>query len=447
MNARTIILPKLRRDFLAAKKRGHFPSASADEIARQQLEAFQSIWADAVTDIPYYADVVKEGHAPRDMRCWDEFQEIPVLTRQILQESPDAFIRHSGPPDDFIKTAGSTGTPLRLGMNQAERDLMRLVKLAAWQHFGYDETSRLFLIWGHSHLLGTGWRGRINHAKRKIADRLLGYQRVDAYRLNRSSCRQYAEQMLRFKPLGLVGYASALDLFARHTADLRDRFRSLGMRFVLATSEPPPRADTVEVLEELFGCPVVQEYGGAEFGQVAFKEGAGPFEVYSDLNYVECRDSALCAADGQAVWVTSLYPRYVPLIRYGVGDAVGDPEVMEHGHVVRFGSVAGRINDVIHLDDGDAIHSVAIFHCIHQEPSVLNIQMLLSDSGIEIRLICAKQNDAGMESRIRTRLTQVHPFLSKARIVYSDDLVTNRAGKRRWFLDERTTGNNGEGHS
>ena len=35
------------------------------------------------------------------------------------------------------------------------------------------------------------------------------------------------------------------------------------------------------VLEDLFGCPVVQEYGGVEFGQVAFNVGAGPFNVYS----------------------------------------------------------------------------------------------------------------------------------------------------------------------
>ena len=53
-------------------------------------------------------------------------------------------------------------------MNQAERDLMRVVKLAAWQAFGYTQSSRLFLIWGHAHLLGTGWRGRINHVKRRL---------------------------------------------------------------------------------------------------------------------------------------------------------------------------------------------------------------------------------------------------------------------------------------
>ncbi len=88
--------------------------------------------------------------------------------------------------------------------------------------------------------------------------------------------------------MAFISYASALDLFARYTVEYRERFRALGLRFVLATAEPPPRPDTVSRLEDLFGCPVVEEYGGAEFGQVAFKRGREPFEVYHDLNYLEC---------------------------------------------------------------------------------------------------------------------------------------------------------------
>lgn len=438
MSLRSILLPKRRRDLAAAKHRGHLEREVPERIQRQQFEALKPLWADAVDDIPYYTELVERGQAPRELGDWSDFERIPVLTRQALQASPEAFIRRSRAPGEFIKTAGSTGTPLKIGVDQSEREIMRLVKLAAWQDFGYDAESRLFLIWGHSHLLGTGWRGEINHLRRKLADRLLGYRRVDAYRLNREDCQNHAESLLRFTPLGVIGYASALDLFARHTYAYREQFRSLNLGFVLATSEPPPKPDTVSLLEDHFGCPVVQEYGGAEFGQVAFKTGDESFLVYPDLNYVETGDPENEETNTYPLLLTSLYPRYLPLFRYAVGDAVQAPKRLANGHVVSFDGVAGRVNDTIELSDGDSIHSVAIFHCIHQEESVHNIQMLVRDEGIEIRLIADLQGRQEVKGRILNRLTQVHPLLGQATIRFSEDLVTNRAGKRRWFVDQRS---------
>ena len=436
-----LLLPKaVRRRFHAAEARREALSAVPEsQWAHRQLQALRETWADATSDIPYYTGLVSSGQAPRTIHTWAEFQAVPVLNRQLLQERPADFLRRSGPPDSVMKTAGSTGVPLRIGMNQAERDRMRIVKLAAWQAFGYTKASRLFLIWGHAHLLGTGWRGQVNHLKRKATDALLGYRRVDAYRLNRASCEAYAEALLRFRPLGVIGYASALDLFARYTTPYRGRFRALGLRFVLSTAEAPPRADTVSRLEDLFGCTVVEEYGGAEFGQVAFKRGSEPFEVYSDLNYLECLPPESDDEGAEPALVTTLYPRYLPLIRYRVGDALIGPERLPHGHVRRFEAVAGRINDVIRLENGDSIHSVAIFHCIHQEDHVHAIQMVITDDGFDVCLVSSADGRQAMEERIRQRLTQVHPLLAGARFRHVEDLQTNRAGKRRWYVDRRTT--------
>jgi hypothetical protein len=103
--------------------------------------------------------------------------------------------------------------------------------------------------------------------------------------------------------------------------------------------------------------------------------------------------------------------------------------------------LAGRIHDVLPLADGNFVHSMAIFHCIHQESTVRNIQMVITDDGVEIHLITTASADErpDLESRIRARMTQVHPSLSEARFIYGEDVETNRAGKRRWFVDKRTS--------
>ncbi len=435
MNPAFLINPGLRKQFDdATARRGQADHVDGRQLADRQLAAIGRSWTDAVADLPYYGGLVSAGSAPPRIESWRDVEALPILTRRILQDRPAGFIRRSGRPASFMTTAGSTGTPLRIGMNQAERDLMRIVKLAAWQAFGYDRSSRLFLIWGHAHLLGTGWKGRVNHLRRRLADAALGYRRVDAYRLTEAACAEHAESLIAFRPIGLIGYSSALDLFARYTTAYRERFQRLGLKFVLATAEAPPRADTLDLLEDQFGCPVVQEYGGAEFGQVAFKIGAAPFETYGDLNFVETERAG---PGEQPLLITSLHQRYVPLIRYQVGDAVARSQVLPHGHVARFEAMAGRVNDVIVLGNGDAIHSVAVFHCVHQE-RVHNIQMVLRDDGVDLRLVSPETDRAAMEARIRARLAQVHPALGHARFQYLEDLETNRAGKRRWFVDRRS---------
>ncbi len=440
MSIGLLLSARLRRQYAAAEaRRALGPPLDEAAAVAVQLAAIRRVWADAVRDVPHYAAVVATGDAPADIQTWRDVAAIPELTRQSLQDHPDAFVRRSGPPESYVTTGGSTGTPLRIGINQSERDLMRIVKLAAWQDLGYTSASRLFIMWGHFHLLGTGWKGRLLQGRRVIGDAALGYQRVSAYRLSPAIATAYAERLIRFRPAGLVGYASALDLFGRYAATFRDRFRALGVRFVLSTSEPPPRADTVAMLEDLFACRVVQEYGGAEFGQVAFKIGAAPFRVYGDLGYVEAQPAPDVEPGVHSLLLTALYPRYLPLIRYRCGDAALGPRRWSNGHVETFDAVAGRINDVVYLAEGDAVHSVAIQHCVVQERSVYNVQMVLTDNGVELSLVTPDPDRASLEARIRSRLRQVHPILAGASFRYVDDINTNRAGKRRWFIDQRTS--------
>ena len=433
-----LLSARVRADFREAERRRRDRGAATADLDLRQLAAVARVWDDAVADVPYYSALVRDGRAPRTIRAMADLKAVPILLRKEIQDQPEAFIRRSHAPDQFISTAGSTGTPLRLGSSEAERRLLRVVKLASWQEFGYRSDSRLFLIWAHPHVLGPGWRGFYQRVRRATTDRFLGYRRVSAYRLDRRRCESIAEELIRFKPQGLIGYSAALDLFARYTAHHRQRFRELSLGFVLSTTEAPPRADTVANLADLFGCPVVQEYGGVDFGQVALKVGDQPFEVYSDLNYVEC-EPAEDESHIHPLLVTSLYPRYVPLIRYRVGDGVVEPAVLPNGHVTHFGAVAGRLTDVVNLGAGDAIHSLSILHCVHDEAAVYNIQMRLQDGSTEMRLVVAPGADRGaLESRIRARLVRLHPLLARVHFTYLEDIETNRAGKRRWCIDQRT---------
>ena len=524
------LFPKANRDYDLAKQTWQrFQETDNDELPSQQLEKIREMWSDAVVDVPYYGKLVEQGRAPAEISGWEDFFMIPVLTREVLQDRREEFVRRSGPPDLWRMTGGSTGNPIKFGVWNSEDEVIRMLKLVLWARVGYVPADRLFLIWGHSHLLGTGWRRHWNHFLRKAKDELLGYKRVNAYSLSRERCEQYAGELLRYRPAGLIGYSAVLDYFVRSLPDWHGRFRDLGLKFVMPCAEPSPKEDSFELLESVFGCPVIQEFGGVDFGHVGMKLGQDPFQVFGEHNLVEveiedkkgeafltttdqweidcqtqlrrserseskdtkstegdsglrlasqagavftnpsinelvrdCENTSLTrSASGPAdsedlklnsyklktpppeasgpALVTSLYRRYLPLIRYRQGDVLGEVQRLRHGHVSRFEKLHGRLNDMVELADGTTIHSVSIFHCTHQEPSVLNIQMVLEDSGPKILLVTRDGYNVEMEMRIRNRLKQIAPSLGETPIEYVADVETTRAGKRRWALDRRTS--------
>jgi len=402
-----------------------------------QLRLLQDVWRDCVVDVPYYERLVRDGRAPREIRGWDDFHAIPVLTRAILQKHGAQFRRRSGPADFCHSTAGSTGDPMTFGLWRTEKKPVRLMKLVPWIELGYKPESRLFLIWGHSHLLGTGAKRLVKHCERKLGDLLLGYDRVDAYSLNPAKAERIARRLIRFRPCGLIGYAAALDYFVRTTTKYHDRFRKLGLKFVMPAAEGPPKPDTFALIKDVFACPIVQEFGGVDFGQVAMQIGDADFEVFPHFNILEVQQVNSGVGSEQAAVVTSLYRRYLPLIRYQQGGALDSPVCQEHGHVSRFKRIMGRVNDSITLDSGNVVHSVAFFHCIHQESEVYNIQAIRNREGFTIRLVTQGALAGGTRDRIRGRLKQVDPSLGTARLEAVADVKTNLAGKRRWFIDER----------
>jgi phenylacetate-CoA ligase len=454
------LFPKARRDFAAAQECWRGMQARGDsDLSNLQLSKIQEVWRDAVRDVPYYGRLVKEGRAPSEIESWEDFFKIPELTREILQDHKEEFVRRSGPPDLWRMTGGSTGNPVKFGVWNSEDAIIRMLKLVLWHRVGYSPSDRLFLIWGHSHLLGTGWRRYWNHFIRKAKDMALGYKRVDAYSLSPELCNKYAEELMRYRPAGLIGYSAVLDYFIRSLPEKWKDFKALGLKFVMPCAEPAPREDSFELLGEVFGCPVIQEFGGVDFGHVGMKLGTEPFQVFSEYNFLEtveqtvsdveerlgnfkdANDSLPKLSDhGGAALVTSLYRRYLPLIRYRQGDILGGVHKSVKGHVISFETLHGRINDMVSLEDGTSVHSVAVFHCAHQEPSVLNIQMILEDQGTRILLVTRNGYNSKVESLIMHRMRQISPLLGKAKIEAVEDLVTTRAGKRRWFVDLRKKG-------
>jgi phenylacetate-coenzyme A ligase PaaK-like adenylate-forming protein len=279
----------------------------------------------------------------------------------------------------------------------------------------------------------------LNQTIRNNKDCWLGYERIDAYNLNPKKCREIAIKLIKGRPAGLIGYSSALDYFVRVTEEFHSNFRVLGLKFIMPAGEMAPKPDTFELLSKIFNCPIVQELGGVEYGQLAMKFGDEPFRTFNDLNFVESIGSeSLAENHSESLVLTSLYKRYIPLIRYRQGDEVTGIKKLANGHIFSFDEIIGRTHDMIELPNGDRVHSMAVLHAIHEEKEILAIQLVLRNTGPFIRLAVIRKPNERVILRIRGRLNKISNQLTNIPIEFVEDISTNIAGKRRWLVDERS---------
>ncbi len=409
-------------------------AAHPQEIAQLQFNLLQERWKEAIHNVPYYRNLVARGDAPATLESIAMFrQAVPILTRETLIAHRDQFQRDI-PPHHELMTAGSTGNPLRFGSWKNEAVAHTAVNQWVGRlHNGMTPDGKVFLLWGHSHLLGAGLKGRLKNLRRKTQDWLLGYKRVDAYHVEPERSKTYFDELRRFRPQIVIGYSCALDMMARHNMAAGRSADDLGIKLCIACAEVFPQPDSRETLQRFFGCPVVMEYGGVDFGVCAY-------ERVDTTGYRTFWWSHLLEVEGDSaagpLLVTNLTERYLPLFRYRNGDACEGANAGASGVLQGFAAIKGRVNDTLEMPDGRVVHSVGLFHCIHQEP-VWSIQLVVKNDSMRLRLAAGAMTEA-MESRIRSRLGDLHPALAGCPIDVVADVAVNRAGKRRWIVDERS---------
>jgi phenylacetate-coenzyme A ligase PaaK-like adenylate-forming protein len=409
---------------------------SVEQAGDTQLELLNREWARIVRRVPYYANLVAFGRAPREFRSMEQFfEQAPVTTRASLRERWAERRDGARKPDGYRITGGSTAEPVQLPAWREEYVRTRADMWLARSWYSIDPGSRLFLLWGHAHTLGKGLRGLIQRYRRTARDALLGYARFSAYDLRQDAMRRAVADMLRFRPDYVLGYSVALDCLARANESCSAELGALGIKAVIAAGESFPTSGSARRLERLFGAPVAMEYGAVETDLVAHMYPGCGYRVFWKSYIVETTTQA--ASGRAAVRVTSLYPRCFPLVRYELGDEieVGGPLSPKAG-LLGFDRVVGRCNQYVTLLDGTVVHSEAFSHAVRAHREIKAFQVVIGErDALQLMLVADGWTNA-VERAIRTRLSCVHALLGAIPIHVVSTLGQTRAGKTPMIVRE-----------
>jgi len=431
-------IPKIREKLIQSqllKEQKFYEEYPIEQIEKYQIQEFNKLWKDIIKHVQYYKKLVEEKKLPQSFESFDQFKDIPIISRQKISSNIELFINSSKKPDEWGTTGGSTGNPLQFPKWHSERQITEPSIWYLRSFYNIKRSDKMFRLWGHSHTMGKGISRIKNKVVFGIGLPLVGYKRFSAYDLSEEKLRTAGDQIIKFKPKYIIGYSKALYMLAKVNEDRKKHFHKLNLKAVLGAAEAYDRDEDREFVSEIFGCPAGLQYATMEANYIAQTHPDGDYKTLWKNNLIECIDDEGNPSNSGRIVITTLYPKALPLVRYELGDIIENCK-KNNNSVYSFESIKGRNNDFLVID-GTPIHSEGITHAVKFSEKILAYQIRYTKDKVYTLYIKSNQKlDDRDIKEIRKRLKQVDKRLSNISIIQVDQLKQTIAGKTKWLMAE-----------
>ena len=406
-----------------------------DELRDLQLNRLQRLLMHAHENVPYYRQLYRRlGIHPHDIKCLEDFQALPVLTREAVQQNLESMVAENAARRALLldSTGGSTGEPMQF---YVDRSFYRMYvantrRGRAWH--GLGEGLKAAWFWGAlQDLPDWNWRQRVRSWLKQ--ERFLS-----AFDVTEETMSRFYRMLVNWQPELFVGYPSVLSLFAQFVRDSGPR--AVHPRLI-ETSAEQLYAPQRELLEDIFECPVANHYASRELGSMAYECELGGLHVAGDLVYLEILTDGEPAKPGQIGEVvgTSFSQFAMPLIRYKNGDlAVQATEPCPCGRFLPLlEEIAGRSNDCLASDRGRFIHSAFFAYLFQYMPEIDRYQVYQADTGsLEVRLACRQPLSEAQLDSLGARIQERFGPSTHVTMQVVEQLQLTPAGKHRFVISE-----------
>ncbi len=367
---------------------------SPEEIQELNWSKLKSIISHAYNEIPYYTKTFKAaGVHPKDIQKEDDLLRFPILEKKQVQE----HLAELRVPDWSVKdlvtdqTGGSTGTPVKYYYSN-DRRISRAA--AAYRHdrwAGWDICDKIAALWGAA---------RDNVPPKRLLNKIHSFFLGRGILFNTSQFGEedvlrFNEQMKRFRPKGILGYANALAVFARILKN--NGCIAYQPHSIIASAEILPPEDRV-IIEEVFGCSVFNRYGSRETSVIASEcnrhEG---LHVMAEGLHIELVQRGRHSEPGEMgeVLVTDMLNLPMPLIRYRIGDTASwSGKICSCGRgLPMLSGLHGRVTDFLVADSGSLSSGASLTALIiSKRPSLKQVQIYQEKQGEVLYRIATGKN-------------------------------------------------------
>ncbi len=438
--ARQVIYPAQERVF----KRPTFSYLAELEqsqwLSREGVEALQLEKLRALLDIarrhcPWHRQRLDAaGLSPDDLGGLADLARLPTMDKQDAALNRENLVWPGVPGGAFqYNTGGSSGQPLIFHFGRARQASDAAGRMRARRWWGVDVGDPEVYLWGAPvELNKTDW-------VKTVRDRLINQLVLNAFAMSSVRMDAYLDALEAFQPRCVYGYASSLALLAAHARERGRRPRLPRLKVVCTTGEPlyPHQR---ELIGEVFGAPVANEFGSRDIGFTAHETPEGQVLLMSESVLLEVLDEAgqpVAAGEiGEAV-MTGLCSEAQPFIRYRTGDMVRmSPEADRAGrglHVLA--EVVGRGTDFLVRQDGTIMHALAGIYVLRAIEGLAEFKLIQhSTESIEVLAVPnALWSDKAILS-IKAGLRQRLGDSVRIGVKLVDNIPPEASGKHRYVV-------------
>lgn len=419
--------------YLAELERSQWlPRAELEELQVVKLRALLRV---AHTHCPWHRRRMQAaGLDPEDLASLADLARLPTMDKAQAAAHRDELVWKGVPGGAFpYNTGGSSGQPLifHFGRSRQASDAAGRIRARRW--WGVEVGEPEVYIWGAPvELNKTDW-------VKTVRDRLLNQLVLNAFAMSPQRMDQYLDAMEAFQPRCLYGYASSVALLAAHARDRGRRPRLPKLRVVCTTGEPL-YAHQRELLGEVFGVPVANEFGSRDIGFTAHESPHGQMLLMSESIVLEVLDPAgnpvAPGEMGEAV-MTGLCSEAQPFIRYRTGDMVRmSPEADRDGrglHVIA--EVMGRQTDFLVRSDGTIMHALAGIYVLRAVDGVGEFKLIQhTRHDLEVLVVPNLRWQADMVQAIEAGLKRRLGDDVGIRVRLLDTIPPEASGKHRYVV-------------
>ncbi|MBV5286651.1 MAG: phenylacetate--CoA ligase family protein [Methyloversatilis discipulorum] len=349
---------------------------------RERLEALRvqrlrALLTNAATHVPYYRDLfARIGFDPAAVSSLTDLQRLPFLDKPLIRAHTDALKADDARGLARFNTGGSSGVPLifYIGLERVSRDVAAKWRATRW--WGVDIGDPEIVLWGSPIELGAQDRVRL------LRDRLMRTRLLPAFEMSDAKVDGFIDEIRALRPKMLFGYPSAFAHIARHAQRQGVRMDDLGIKVVFVTSERLYDHQRT-LIEQSFGAPVANGYGGRDAGFIAHQCPSGSLHITAEDVIVEIVDRegrVLPPGESGEIVVTHLATRDFPFVRYRTGDvgvlAAPDDAPCACGRTLPvLKEVQGRSTDFIVARDGTVMHGLALIYIVRDMPGVAGFRI------------------------------------------------------------------------
>lgn len=394
--------------------------SAAAELAAESSRRLEEFLAYARERSPWYSKIPVGG-----------LSEFPLLEKvSLLQDLPR--ISTISEQEGLISlTGGTTGASMKVIYTHADMQ----ERFALLDHFRESHGYRLGekVAWFSGKSLAT--QRDVDKGRCYRDDRRNSIRFFSTFLINQRNFDSYWNALQAFRPRFIVGFPSSV-------LDIAMIARERGLVADWKVEVMFPTAETVlpihrEVIGEVFGCRLVDQYASSEGAPFILECAKGRLHIHPLTGVFEVLDgNGNAAREGEMV-VTSFTTHGTPLVRYRVGDrlrlSASDDSCDCGWNFPLVDWIDGRTSDFVYSRETGRINLGNLSNCTKDVDGILSFQVVQDvEDEITVRVVGDGRFDTNQAERFLEALRQRTGQGMRIRLEHVDEIPRERSGKFRF---------------